>query len=310
MNTERLFHVKKNQPQNLIRKAIFPVAGYGTRFLPLTKAIPKEMLPIVDTPLIQFAVQEAYEAGIREMIFVTARNKHVIEDYFDYYYELDHELSLANKTHYQSMIDAITPKDMTCVFIHQPRAMGLGHAILCAQALINQEPFAVLLVDDLIFHQTPVLGEMIALFNQYRTNILAVKQVEKELLPLYGVIEPQKRTVRSDLFDVTAVKEKPKRQDAPSQLAIVGRYIFTPKLFHYLKMQEQGVNGEIQLTDAVEKLCQDKSVLAYQFPGVHFDCGSKLGFAQANYYLTQMHPEIGEAFMEWVRTFEFDSPSI
>lgn len=281
-----------------IRKAVFPVAGLGTRFLPATKASPKEMLPIVDKPLIQYAVEEAAAAGITEMIFVTGRGKQSIEDHFDKAYELEAELAAHGKIKLLTEIRSLLPKNLHYSYVRQSEALGLGHAVLCAKSLIGDEPFAVLLADDLIHAETPALQQMTELFDQHGNSIIGVQNVPLEQSHQYGIIHPQPMGVRIHRID--GIVEKPKAQDAPSTLGVVGRYIFTPEIFDYLESTKPGAGGEIQLTDAIAAMLQQFPVLAYEFKGQRFDCGSKIGYLKATVSFALRHPAISEEFAEFM----------
>ena len=281
-----------------IRKAVFPIAGLGTRFLPATKASAKEMLPVVDKPLIQYAVEEAYAAGIRQMIFVTGRTKRSVEDHFDTAYELENELKLAGKTSLLKVARSIAPEDMICTFVRQPRALGLGHAVLCARELVAGEPFAVLLADDLMVGQPPVMAQMVAHFAQWRCSTLAVQDVPHEQTNRYGIVSGQ--PVDERVVDVNGIVEKPAPEVAPSTLAVAGRYILTPGIFDELSQVQRGVGGEIQLTDAIASLLRREKVFALRYAGTRYDCGSKLGFLQATVDLGVQHPEVGAEFAQWL----------
>ena len=283
----------------LVRKAVFPIAGLGTRFLPATKASAKEMLPVVDKPLIQYAVEEAYAAGIRQMIFVTGRTKRSVEDHFDTAYELETELELAGKSHLLSVARSIAPEDMLCTYVRQPRALGLGHAVLCAKELVAGEPFAVLLADDLMVGDTPIMQQMVQQFSHWRSSILAVQDVPREHTQRYGVVSGS--VVNDGVVDVTGIVEKPAPDVAPSTLAVAGRYILTPGIFHELERIPRGVGGEIQLTDGIAQLLRHEKVFAYRYEGVRYDCGSKLGFLQATVDLGVRHPEVGHEFAQWLK---------
>jgi len=287
-----------NKPQSKITKAVFPVAGLGTRFLPATKASPKEMLAVVDKPLIQYAVEEAYAAGIREMIFVTGRNKRSIEDHFDTAYELESELESNGKKALLDLVHSIKPDDMDCFYVRQPKSLGLGHAVLCAEKLINNEPFAVLLADDLMIGSQPILKQMTDLHNQHQCSILAVQEVPKEETQRYGIVKGVKYAER--LLDVSDFVEKPKPEVAPSNLAVAGRYILTPAVFGHIREQPKGAGGEIQLTDGIAALLGKEKVLAYSYIGQRYDCGSKLGLLQATVDLGLAHPELGLDFKNWL----------
>ena len=282
-----------------IRKAVFPIAGLGTRFLPATKASAKEMLPVVDKPLIQYAVEEAYAAGIRQMIFVTGRTKRSIEDHFDTAYELESELEAAGKTELLAVARSIAPDDMTCVYVRQPRALGLGHAVLCAKELVGNEAFAVLLADDLMVGEPPVMAQMVRQYAQWGTSQLAVQDVPREHTRRYGIVSGTE--VAGDLVDVTGIVEKPAPEIAPTTLAVAGRYILTPGIFNELERLPRGVGGEIQLTDGIAQLLRREKVFAYRYQGQRYDCGSKLGFLQATVDLGHMHAEVGADFTDWMR---------
>lgn len=283
----------------MIKKAVFPIAGLGTRFLPATKASAKEMLPVVDKPLIQYAVEEAYAAGIRQMIFVTGRTKRSIEDHFDTAYELESELEAAGKHDLLALARSIAPDDMTCAYVRQHRALGLGHAVLCAADLVGNEPFAVLLADDLMVGQPPVMAQMVAQFAQWRASILAVQDVPRAHTRRYGIVSGQ--SVEPDLVDVSGMVEKPAPELAPSTLAVAGRYILTPGIFNELQKLSRGVGGEIQLTDGIASLLRREKVFAYRYAGQRYDCGSKLGFLQATVDLGEAHAEVGADFAQWLQ---------
>ena len=283
-----------------IRKAVFPIAGLGTRFLPATKASAKEMLPVVDKPLIQYAVEEAYSAGIRHMVFVTGRTKRSIEDHFDTAYELENELELAGKTELLKLARSIAPDDMICSYVRQPRALGLGHAVLCAKELIGQEAFAVLLADDLMVGNPSITKQMVEQFVIWRASILAVQHVNKELTKRYGIVSGQ--TISSDIVDVSGIVEKPDPEVAPTTLAVAGRYILTPGIFKELESLQRGVGGEIQLTDGIAQLLRREKVFAFRYQGTRYDCGSKLGFLQATVDLALHHDEVDDEFSEWLRS--------
>ncbi|UCC55599.1 MAG: UTP--glucose-1-phosphate uridylyltransferase GalU [Gammaproteobacteria bacterium] len=288
-----------------INKAVFPVAGMGTRFLPATKANPKEMLPIVDKPLIQYAAEEAVRAGIKELIFVTSSSKRAIEDHFDKNYELETELEKKGKHELLRIVQEVVPPDVTCVYVRQPEALGLGHAVLCAGPVVGDDPFAVILADDLInCNGNHVLGQMISVFNDRGCSILGVEEVPPEDTDKYGIVDPEESHGR--ITHVRNIVEKPAPADARSNLAVVGRYILTPAIFAHLENIPRGAGGEIQLTDAIERLLQDEQVLAYRFEGKRYDCGNKLGYLQATVELALEHPELREAFLEYLET-EFGS---
>ncbi len=282
----------------IIRKAVFPIAGLGTRFLPATKASPKEMLPIVDKPLIQYAVEEAYAAGIRQMIFVTGRAKRAVEDHFDTAFELETELEVAMKYDLLHVVRSIKPNDMECVYVRQPRALGLGHAVLCAEKLIGHEAFALVLADDLMVGEPPVLSQMVEQYQQQHASIIAVQNIPREHTGRYGIVVGE--TVADRLLKIHDLVEKPDPVYAPSTLAVAGRYILTPGIFKEIAKQDSGVGGEIQLTDALALLLLREDVFAYRYRGVRYDCGTKLGFLQATVDLAQNHREVGCEFSAWM----------
>ena len=273
-----------------LTKAVFPVAGLGTRFLPATKAIPKEMLPVVDKPLIQYAVEEAYAAGIRQMIFVTGRNKRAIEDHFDTAYELETELEAANKHALIALVRSIKPHDMSCVYVRQSKALGLGHAVLCAEPLVGNEAFAVLLADDLMIGQTPILQQMVQQYHQSPHTILAVQDVPLADTRRYGIVNVG--GLQSDLSKVLGMVEKPSPETAPSTLAVAGRYILTPGIFDSVRRQPKGAGGEIQLTDGIAGLLDTEGVLAYRYTGTRYDCGSREGYIQATIEMAMRDPSL------------------
>lgn len=281
-----------------ITKAIFPVAGMGTRFLPATKASPKEMLPVVDKPLIQYAVEEAIAAGITEIIFVTGRNKRSIADHFDVAYELEAELEARGKTEMLELVRAIVPRDISYVYIRQGEALGLGHAVLCARQLIGDDPFAVVLADDLIDAPKPALAQMAALYEEYENSVLGVMPVATNETDQYGIVDVVELTQR--VHKVTRIVEKPKPADAPSTLGVVGRYILTPKIFKHLQNVAPGAGGEIQLTDGIAALLEDERVLAFEFEGTRYDCGSKLGYLKATIEYALKHPEVAAEFQQYL----------
>jgi UTP--glucose-1-phosphate uridylyltransferase len=287
----------------IIKKAVFPVAGLGTRFLPATKANPKEMLTVVDKPLIQYAAEEAVNAGIEELIFVTSSSKRAIEDHFDKNYELEAELEKKGKTELLKIVQEVVPANVTCVYVRQPEALGLGHAVLCAKPVVGDEPFVVILADDLInCDGNVVLGQMISVYNNNHASILGVEEVPEEETHKYGIVDPGETDGR--ISQVCSIVEKPAPEDARSNLAVVGRYVLTPAIFKHLEQIPRGAGGEIQLTDAIEKLLCDESVLAYRFEGKRYDCGSKLGYLQATVEYALEHPELRDDFLEYlVREF-------
>ena len=288
-----------------LKKAVFPVAGLGTRFLPATKAQPKEMLPVVDKPLIQYAVEEAYSAGIRHMIFVTGRNKRAIEDHFDTAYELENELEVAKKLKLLEVLRSVQPKDLNFSYVRQSRSLGLGHAVLCAEHLVGDEPFAVLLADDLMVGPPggqSVLGQMAEQFNELQQSILAVQEVPAEQTQRYGIVAGD--TVRDGLIKVSAMVEKPAPEVAPSRMAVAGRYILTPGVFDQLRHQDKGAGGEIQLTDGIAGLMKEQSVYAFQYQGKRYDCGSKEGFLEATVELALSHHEVGAYFRNYLENLQ------
>ena len=283
----------------IVRKAVFPIAGLGTRFLPATKASPKEMLTVVDKPLIQYTVEEAYSAGIRQMIFVTGRTKRAVEDHFDTAFELETELELSCKYDLLSLVRSVKPDDMECFYVRQSRALGLGHAVLCVEHLIGKEPFAVLLADDLMVGRPPVLTQMLTQFSSLQTSIIAVQTIAEQDTQRYGIVAGDE--LNNHLIDIKKIIEKPSPCLAPSRLAVVGRYILTPSIFRELHLQGSGVGNEIQLTDGIAALLKKERVLAYKFDGTRYDCGSKLGFLQASVELGETHDDIGREFTSWLK---------
>jgi UTP--glucose-1-phosphate uridylyltransferase len=281
-----------------IRKAIFPVAGLGTRFLPATKASPKEMLPVVDKPLIQYAVEEAISAGITELIFITSSSKRAIEDHFDSNYELEAKLAETGKNELLQIVKNILPKGITCVYLRQPDTLGLGHAILCAQPLIDDEAFAILLADDLIDSSVSCLKQMLAVYAEKKSSIIAVQAIKSLASDQYGIIGYKKKEDR--LSQIDTIVEKPNFKDAPSNLAVVGRYILTPTIFPYLAQTPPGKGGEIQLTDAIARLLNQEAMYAWEFAGTRYDCGSKLGYLQATVTFALKHPEIKTEFKHYL----------
>ena len=285
-----------------IRKAVFPVAGLGTRFLPATKASPKEMLPIVDKPLIQYAAEEAESAGADQLVFITGRNKRSIEDHFDKAYELESELEAAGKHELLDKVRNVLPPRVACVYVRQAEALGLGHAVLCAKPVVGNEPFAVLLADDLI--RSPgngVVAQMADVHARYGCSVLAVQEVPREETKQYGIVEVKKGP--DGEMRVVSMVEKPAPADAPSNLAVVGRYLLTPRIFDKLEGTRAGAGGEIQLTDAIAALLEDEPVIAYPFEGRRYDCGSKLGYLEATVEHALAHPELGERFASYLRNF-------
>jgi len=283
-----------------VKKAVFPVAGLGTRFLPATKASPKEMLPIVDKPLIQYAVEEAMDAGITDIIFISSRTKRTVEDHFDKAYELETELEARGKKRVLELVQSIRPAGVNFIYIRQAEALGLGHAVLCAQPVIGNEPFAVILADDLIDGKPSVMKQMVAQYDFYQCSVLGVQQVAPEETASYGIVDSTPLEER--VSRVNAIVEKPKPEDAPSTLGVVGRYILTPRIFHHIKHLKPGAGGELQLTDAIAALLIEQQVLAYAFDGIRYDCGSKLGYLQATVEYALKHPEVQDAFADYLKT--------
>ena len=277
-----------------ITKAVFPVAGLGTRFLPATKASPKEMLPVVDKPLIQYAVEEAVAAGVTDLVFITGRSKRAIEDHFDRAFEVESELAARGKTQMLAVVREIVPAHVKCIYVRQPQALGLGHAVLCARPVVGDEPFAVILADDLIDARVPVLRQMVDVYARERCPVLGVQRITAAETRQYGVIRPGARC--GNLHEVRDIVEKPASADAPSRFGVVGRYVFTPAIFDYLARGKPGAGGEIQLTDAIAALLAEERVLAHAFDGTRYDCGSKLGYLKANIAFGLRHPETARAF--------------
>ena len=282
-----------------VRKAVFPVGGMGTRFLPATMAIPKEMLPVVDKPLIQYAVEEAYAAGIREMIFVTGRHKRAIEDHFDTALELESALEASQKHDLLAMVHAIKPDDMTCVYVRQPRPLGLGHAVLCAEPLVGDEPFAVLLADDLMLGQPPVMAQMVDAYAKVGSSILAVQDVPSHETKRYGIVDTQ--GVSGDLVVIKGLVEKPAPEVAPSTLAVAWRYVLNPSVFAHIRQQSAGAGGELQLTDGIAGLMRDESVYAYRYNGARYDCGTQAGFLEATVHLELNRVDLQADFKQYLR---------
>ncbi|MFV8835738.1 UTP--glucose-1-phosphate uridylyltransferase GalU [Aquisalimonas sp.] len=284
-----------------IRKAVFPVAGLGTRFLPATKASPKEMLPVVDKPLIQYAVEEAVAAGADTLVFVTGRTKRAIEDHFDKAYELEVELEAKQKHKMLELVRSTVPEGVNCIYIRQGEALGLGHAVLCAQPIVGDEPFAVILADDLIDGQgEKVMSQMVREFDDHQCSLLGVERVPMEETGSYGVVSA--RDFSDGLSAVDAIVEKPDPADAPSNLAVVGRYVLTPRIFELLRDTAPDAKGEIQLTDAISSLLNHERVLAHEFTGKRYDCGSKLGYLKATVEYGLQHPDLGPAFAEYLKS--------
>ena len=293
-------HESDFEYMKVIKKAVFPVAGLGTRFLPATKANPKEMLPIVDKPLIQYAVEEAMQSGITELIFVTGRNKRSIEDHFDKNVELEASLIASNKNLLLESIRSIIPSHVKCIYIRQSEPLGLGHAVLQAKTIINDEPFAVLLADDLTDANTPVLKQLIIQHEKEQASVIAIEDIPKEKTLQYGIVDVSGS--KNNLYKINSIVEKPQPKDAPSTLGVIGRYVFNPEIFDCLEKIKPGKGGEIQLTDAIQMLLGHQSIFAYQFEGKRYDCGDKLGFMKANIEFSKKHPEIGKEFIEFLKS--------
>lgn len=291
--------MQMKQATRKVTKAVFPVAGFGSRFLPATKANPKEMLPVVDKPLIQYAVEEAVAAGITDLVFITGRNKRSIEDHFDAAFELELELERNNKHKLLELARNVLPDHVTCMYIRQTHALGLGHAVLCARPAVSDEPFAVILADDLIDSEPGALQQMIELYEQTGSSILGVETVAREETGSYGIVEVNKQA--NGHQQISSIVEKPHPDVAPSNLAVVGRYILTPQIFEKLREVQPGSGGEIQLTDGIAALLKEEEVLALPLAGTRYDCGSKLGYLKATLCLGMRHAEIGEAFTDYVQ---------
>ncbi len=283
-----------------VTKAVFPVAGLGTRFLPATKASPKEMLPIVDKPLVQYAAEEAIEAGIDELIFVTGRNKRSIEDHFDKAYELEAELAVKNKQDLLKIVQNILPSRVSCVYIRQPEALGLGHAVYCAKQIVGDDPFAVILADDLINHHTGVMKQMVQQYERHQCSVIGVENIPRADTGSYGIVHGEPAS--EGLYHMDGIVEKPRPEKAPSTLAVVGRYILTPAIFGCLERVQTGTGGEIQLTDGIAELLRQETVYAYEFSGRRYDCGSKFGYLQATVEYALEHPELNERFRAYIKS--------
>ncbi|MBN4080098.1 UTP--glucose-1-phosphate uridylyltransferase GalU [Beggiatoa alba] len=289
-----------------IRKAVFPVAGLGTRFLPATKASPKEMLPVVDKPLIQYAVEEAIAAGIDQMIFVTGRTKNSIMDHFDKAYELEAELKAKQKTEMLTLVQSILPSHVSCVYIRQSEALGLGHAVLSALPAVEHEAFAVILADDLIDgNGQSCLAQMVEYYEHYSSSIIGVEQIGRDETDKYGIVDTV--PLEKNIHRMNAIVEKPSPAEAPSTLAVVGRYILTPDIFEMLKKTKPGAGGEIQLTDAIAMLLKKRQVLACEFQGNRYDCGSKLGYLQASIEYALKHKELKQSFKDYLEKLDLDT---
>ena len=283
-----------------ITKAVFPVAGMGSRFLPATKATAKEMLPVVDKPLIQYAVEEAVAAGITDMVFITGRNKRAIEDHFDKAYELEATLEAQGKTELLRLVQSVVPKHVNCIYIRQAEPLGLGHAVLCAKPVVQDEPFAVILADDLIDGTPPIVKQMVDVFSKHQCSILGVQDVPRAHTKQYGIVSST--NLEMNVERVHGIVEKPKPEVAPSTLAVVGRYILTPRIFHHLESIQPGAGGEIQLTDGIAELIKEEQLLAYRFSGIRYDCGSKLGYLQAQVAFGLKHHELRQDFAAYLQT--------
>lgn len=290
-----------------ITKAVFPVAGMGSRFLPATKASPKEMLPVVDKPLIQYAVEEAVAAGMTEMIFVTGRNKRAIEDHFDKAAELEAALEERGNEKLLATVRGILPAGVHCVFIRQAETLGLGHAVLCAKPLVGDEPFAVILADDLIDARPSVMTQMVERYSYYRRSVIGVQNVAREETDQYGIVRCG--SALNDVHQIDGIIEKPKPAEAPSTLGVVGRYILSPRIFDHLANVRPGKGGEIQLTDAIASLLKQEQVLAYQFQGTRYDCGSKIGYLKATIAFAMKHPDVSEEFIAHLRRVAAELPA-
>ncbi len=284
-----------------VTKAVFPVAGLGTRFLPATKASPKEMLPVVDKPLIQYAVEEAMAAGITEMIFVTGRSKRAIEDHFDKAYELEAELEAKQKTALLEVVRSIKPSHVDCFYVRQPEALGLGHAVACAEKLVGDAPFAVILADDLLDGEPPVMKQMVDLYDHYNCSVIGVEEIDREQSRSYGVVDGRPWEEDGSVIKMSGIIEKPAPENAPSNLGVVGRYILTPRIFDHIRNLKPGAGGELQLTDAIQSLLSAEQVLAYRYKGVRYDCGSKLGYLKATVEFALKHPEVMDEFSTYLR---------
>jgi UTP--glucose-1-phosphate uridylyltransferase len=289
-----------------VTKAVFPVAGLGTRFLPATKASPKEMLPIVDRPLIQYAVDEAVAAGITDLIFITGRGKRAIEDHFDKAFELEAELQAAGKAKLLKEVRGLLPAGVNCVYVRQGEALGLGHAVLCARHLVGDEPFAVILADDLIDAKVPAMKQLVQHYAKHQSSVLAVQNVAAENTGSYGIASCT--PIGDGLSVVDAIVEKPKPAEAPSTLGVVGRYVLSPRIFHYLENLRPGAGREIQLTDAIGRLLRDERVLACEFEGRRYDCGTKLGYLEATVDFALKHPEVAQDFRLFLQSIDARKP--
>ena len=287
---------------NKITKAVFPVAGLGSRFLPATKVSPKEMMPIVDKPLIQYAVEEAVAAGITDMVFITGRNKRAIEDHFDTAYEIEAELAARGKTELLRAVQEVIPKHVNCIYIRQSEPLGLGHAVLCARPIVQDEPFAVILADDLIDGEVAIVKQMVAVYARHQCSVLGVQDVPRAQTGQYGIVSSTR--LEPEVEQVHGIVEKPKPDVALSTLAVVGRYVLTPRIFHHLEQVQAGAGGEIQLTDGIAALLHEEKILAYRFAGTRYDCGSKLGYLKATVAFGLKHPELRDEFSAYLATLK------
>ncbi|WP_175688997.1 UTP--glucose-1-phosphate uridylyltransferase GalU [Burkholderia anthina] len=290
-----------------VTKAVFPVAGLGTRFLPATKASPKEMLPVVDKPLIQYAVEEAIAAGITEMIFVTGRSKRAIEDHFDKSYEVEAELEARGKEKLLNLVRSIKPRNVDCFYVRQPEALGLGHAVLCAEKLVGDHPFAVILADDLLDGEPPVMKQMVDVFDHYHSSVIGVEEIPTSDTKSYGVIDGKEW--EESIVKMSGIVEKPAPDVAPSNLGVVGRYILKPRIFKHLRGLKPGAGGELQLTDGIQALLAEEQVLAYRYAGTRYDCGSKLGYLKATVDFALRHPEVGRDFTAYLAARAHATPA-
>ncbi len=290
-----------------VKKAVFPVAGLGTRFLPATKASPKEMLPIIDKPIIQYAVEEAIAAGIEELIFVTSSNKRAIEDHFDSNYELESLLQKKGDTAKLKLVQHTIPENIVCTFVRQKNPLGLGHAVLCAEHLIGDEPFAVILADDLLdTSKTNCLKTMTDLYKKHQYSIIATQIIEPSESSSYGIIKPQRGQSDNNFIKISGIVEKPQPEHAPSNMAVIGRYIFTPKIFNYLRKTKAGAGQEIQLTDAIAQLLKGESVYSFLCPSKRYDCGSKIGYLEATLAFGLKHTDLKEQFKKLLKQYSLE----
>lgn len=287
---------------DIVKVAVFPVAGRGTRFLPATKASPKEMLPVVDKPLIQYAVEEALEAGAQTLVFVTGRSKRAIEDHFDKDHELERELESGGKKSLLESVRQIVPEHAKCIYIRQSAPLGLGHAVLCAKPIVGDRPFFVHLADDLIKAEPSCLAQMQKVYRAEGSSVLAVQNVPAEDTDKYGIADV--KHFEDGVGEIASIVEKPAPEEAPSTLGVVGRYVLTPGIFDQLERVSAGAGGEIQLTDGISRLLHQQKVFAYQFDGVRYDCGDKLGYLKATVELGRMHPQLGERFSAYLQSLK------